>query len=58
MLGGRSYQNFSNILPQDHAEGFARPYTGLYLDYIWVRRRIPRLDLRPYISLRSYIYSR
>jgi hypothetical protein len=34
------------------------PYTGLYLDYTWVRRSIPRLDLRPYMSLRSYIYSR
>jgi hypothetical protein len=30
------------------------PYTGLYLDYSWVRRRILRLDLRPYMSLRSY----
>jgi hypothetical protein len=34
------------------------PYTGSYLDYSWVRRRILRLDLRPYMSLRSYIYSR
>jgi len=30
------------------------PYTGLYLDYSWVRRRIPRLDLRPYMSLEGY----
>ena len=30
------------------------PYTGSYLDYSWVRRRILRLDLRPYMSLRSY----
>jgi hypothetical protein len=30
------------------------PYTDSYLDYSWLRRRILRLDLRPYMSLRSY----
>jgi hypothetical protein len=30
------------------------PYTDSYLDYSWLRRRILRLDLRPYTSLRGY----
>ena len=34
--------------------GLLGPYTDSYLDYSWLRRRILRLDLRPYMSLRGY----
>jgi hypothetical protein len=34
--------------------GLLGPYTGLHRDYSWIRRRILRLDLRPYMSLSGY----
>jgi hypothetical protein len=49
-------------MPYRQLEGFTRALHRLIprlppVDYSWVRRRILRLDLRPYMSLRSYIYS-
>jgi hypothetical protein len=46
-------------MPYRQLEGFTRALHRLIprppsLDYSWVRRRILRLDLRPYMSLRSY----
>jgi hypothetical protein len=46
-------------MPYRQLEGFTRALHRLIprlppVDYSWVRRRILRLDLRPYISLRSY----
>jgi hypothetical protein len=46
-------------MPYRQLEGFTRALHRLItrlppVDYSWVRRRILRLDLRPYMSLRSY----
>jgi hypothetical protein len=41
-------------MPYRQLEGFTRAYTDSYLDYSWLRRRILRLDLRPYMSLSGY----
>jgi hypothetical protein len=46
-------------MPYRQLEGFTRALHRLIprlppVDYSWLRRRILRLDLRPYISLRSY----
>jgi hypothetical protein len=46
-------------MPYRQLEGFTRALHRLIprlppIDYSWVRRRILRLDLRPYMSLRSY----
>jgi hypothetical protein len=42
-------------MPYRQLEGLHRLIPRLPpIDYSWVRRRILRLDLRPYMSLRSY----
>jgi hypothetical protein len=46
-------------MPYRQLERFTRALHRLIprlppIDYSWVRRRILRLDLRPYMSLRSY----
>jgi hypothetical protein len=46
-------------MPYRQLEGFTRALHRLIprlppIDYSWVRRRILRLDLRPYMSLRGY----